>query len=677
MQAIPSVRDAIASRGRRGGRVWPVAVLAAVCAALLSPTETLAQCNPSGLNQTCTNPAGTAVAGGGNGIFDGGTLRLTNFGSVTGTSPGVLGVTGNGIFVQNTIATNSGTITGGQAGIWAIDSATVSNSGTISGRAFGGIVVSNSNSTAVVDNSGTVSGGFYGVTAAIATVTNSGSISGGGVGVSAQTGSVTNSGMIAGGTWGIVINGTVTNSGIISGGTGITARGFGPMTLVNSGAIIGNSGTAIDFSLSHADTLSFLPGSWIQGAIVLGANDNVTVTGGRGPSSILTVTPTGPFTLNAGGSVPFAISGNQVATLDPTPFALADKTLMDFTRGISSILGSLGDAGAAPGGPVSAAFAPSDTLAGRLDAVFAEFPVDAALGYAGDAMVFKNPTRVAADGRSVWARGFGGERIQDADGTLLRSNTVFAGGAAGLDMVASPDLRLGAFVGGGQSRVSIELGAGGTSTDTVFGGLYGRWTVSGFGAPGFLDVALHGGGSRNDSSRNVIGSLAGVQVATARYGSSYVSPELKYGVHLSPWSGYTLTPSLQLRYVAGFFDGYAESGSAANLTVASRTINDVEERGELELTRAMPIGADLLLASLHVGAIGIERAGDTTVDTVLLGASLPFVTPGRNAVAGAIGGGGLAWRARNGVSIFGAAEAIGFTDQSTVIDARGGVRVVF
>ena len=143
------------------------------------------------------------------------------------------------------------------------------------------------------------------------------------------------------------------------------------------------------------------------------------------------------------------------------------------------------------------------------------------------------------------------------------------------------------------------------------------------------------------------------------------------------WAQYTLTPSLRVRYVAGFFGGYTESGTTAPLTVASRTISDFEERAELKLTRATPVGPDLLLTSVHVGAIGIERAGDTTVDTVLLGASLPFVTPGRSTVEGLVGGGGFEWRTREGVSLFGAAEAIGFSDQSTVWSARGGVRVAF
>jgi hypothetical protein len=43
------------------------------------------------------------------------------------------------------------------------------------------------------------------------------------------------------------------------------------------------------------------------------------------------------------------------------------------------------------------------------------------------------------------------------------------------------------------------------------------------------------------------------------------------------------------------------------------------------------------------------------------------------------GGGlsGLEWRTREGVSLFGAAEAVGFSDSSAVYDARSGIRVAF
>jgi hypothetical protein len=44
-------------------------------------------------------------------------------------------------------------------------------------------------------------------------------------------------------------------------------------------------------------------------------------------------------------------------------------------------------------------------------------------------------------------------------------------------------------------------------------------------------------------------------------------------------------------------------------------------------------------------------------------------------VGGAFGG--LEWRTREGMSFFAAAKAIGFSDQSTVVSARGGVRVAF
>ena len=487
---------------------------------------------------------------------------------------------------------------------------------------------------------------------------------------------ITNSGVISGGNFGIAAGNagiTIINSGIITGATGL--RILGPATLTNSGAIIGTGGTAVDFSHFNSNTLTFLPGSQIQGAILLGFGDSASVVTGRGLSMLTTFTPSGPFTLTASGGVPFVVSGNQVASLDPTPFGLADKVLMDFTRGVSAMLDAVGSGGGSSG-PISTAFAPNDSIAALADDVFGSVRT---LASTADVMVFKSPTLVASDGRAVWARGFGGERFQGADGFLLGSRTTYLGGAVGFDLLGRPDLRLGVFAGGGESRLSLDGNAGSTSTDTGFGGLYGRWSFVSFGHASFVDFALHGGGSTNATSRTVLNNLApgGLEVATASYNSSYISPELKYGIDLPLSPQVTLTPSIRVRYVAGFFGGYTEAGTAAALTVASRTINDFEERGELRLTRAMPVGPDLLLTSVHLGAIGLERAGDTTIDTVLLGANLPFVTPGKNDVAGVVGGGGFEWRTRDGVSFFGAAEGIGFSDQSAVWSARGGLRMAF
>jgi Autotransporter beta-domain len=288
---------------------------------------------------------------------------------------------------------------------------------------------------------------------------------------------------------------------------------------------------------------------------------------------------------------------------------------------------------------------------------------------------------VRDDGRSVWARGFAGERFQQANETSLRAKNLFEGGAIGVDLLARLDLRFGIFAGGGHSELSLDLNAGGTKTDTVFGGIYGRYAFSSFGAASWFDVTLHGGGGTNGTSRNNINNnllAGGLENATAGYSSRYVSPELTYGVKLPLSSDYSLTPSIRLRYVAGMFGGYTETGSTANLTVTSRAIQDFEQRGELKLTHTTTFTPkDSLLTSVNVGLLGIERLGDTTINAVLLGQGLPFVTPGKTTVAGVFGGLGMEWRTRSGVSLFGVAEYTAMSDQANLVTGRGGIRVAF
>ncbi len=609
-----------------------------------------------------------------NGINTGGISAGSNNGdafvSNTGTNSGGLFINtiGNGIAINSGTNTSGGVLT--EATLNAIAINTGSNLGGVSAQSFFG------NATAI--NSGSNLGGMSATAdTGDATAINSGTnnvalraTSNSGNATVINTGSTSVQGALPTASTGGSGIATVINSGIMTGGN-VMITGGSREVLTNSGTISHFAGAAITFS-GGPDTLNLLAGSTISGTInLVGTNDTINFLSGN---HNLTFNTLAGATVN--GPDPFVVSGNRAVAIDPTPFGLADRTLMDFTGAVSGLLDGIG-AGATRNGPLSSAFAATDSPAGRIEQVFATIP---GLAYASDqAAVFKAPTFVSADGRAIWARGFGGERVQDPQNGLEGAHTQFFGGAVGFDMVARRDLRLGVFAGGGESRLTLDGNLGSTNSDMAFGGIYGRWNFVSLGRDSFLDFSLHGGGGNNSTSRTINNNAVagGLEIATASYNSAYISPDVKYGIDLPLWAQYTLTPSVRVRYVAGFFGGYTETGTTAPLTVASRTIQDFEERGELKLTRAAPVGPDLLLTSVHVGVLGLERAGDTTVNTTLLGINLPFVTPGKSTVGGLVGGGGFEWRTREGISFFGAGEAIAYSDASTVWNAKGGVRLAF
>src|SRR5450631_3755200 len=455
------------------------------------------------------------------------------------------------------------------------------------------------------------------------------------------------------------------------GGTALFVEGQG--TLINSGSIIGTGGTAIDFSQSFSDSLTFLPGSRIVGAILLGDGDTVNVQTGRGISSMLTFTPNGAFSLSAGGTQPFVISGNQIATLDPTAFALADRSLMNVTGGISALVqnrfGGMAPVGSGAG---VSSFAPAAATATE---AFNSIP-SLAIAYAPETPAFKAPPFAGVGITTVWTGAFGGIRHQSADGAMLGATDSAIGAALGVDRQVAPDLKLGGFIGGGAGRLAVDLNSQSVATDYIFGGAYGRFDW----ASQFADFMLYGGRTSSNSSRTVANNLApgGLETATARYDGFFISPDIAYGWRLPVGSRYTLTPTARLRYVAGFFDGFGETGSAQNLSVGSRTIQDFEQRFELDLSRTMTVGAnDTLKAGLHVGAIGLERVGDTTVNTVLLGQNLAFVTPGKANAFGGLAGTSFDFASHQHISVFGALEGIWMNDRSTTVTAKAGLRGAF
>ena len=112
---------------------------------------------------------------------------------------------------------------------------------------------------------------------------------------------------------------------------------------------------------------------------------------------------------------------------------------------------------------------------------------------------------------------------------------------------------------------------------------------------------------------------------------------LNYG-----WSAFASAREAQSAQAA--FDGFTESGSTADMTVPSRTLQNVEERGDLTLTRTLRGDFGQSSISLYGGALGLQRTGDATLNAILLGQSLAFATPGRSSITGAYVGGGADWR---------------------------------
>ena len=177
-------------------------------------------------------------------------------------------------------------------------------------------------------------------------------------------------------------------------------------------------------------------------------------------------------------------------------------------------------------------------------------------------------------------------------------------------------------------------------------------------------------------------AVANAQTAASSWDGWYASPEatigLRYALGTFNSIAWTLTPSLRVRYLWGSYDGYTESGSTANMTVAARNVRDIEERGELKLT-AQTFGPDgRPWARLHFagGVLGVQRQGDSTVTAALLGQPLPFATPGKAEVWGGFAGFGMEMRTGM-VSWFGAAEYLALNDQSTILGGRAGLRVNF
>ena len=580
----------------------------------------------------------------------------------------------------NATTTNSGNV--GQyayAYTQAGGNATTTNSGKVGQYAY---AYTQAGGNATTTNSGKVGQYAYAYTQAggNATTTNSGKVGQYAYAYTQAGGNatLTNSGSV--GTYAYVYtqaggNATMSNSGTINQGVTLTALGGGSSNLTNSGLIIGGPNPAIKF-VGGPDTLTNVVGSRVIGAIdLVGVKDTVNFAGGNW---LFTFNTLSGATINTNGA-PFVVSGNQVAVLDPTAIALADRSLMFVTGGVSQMLRDRFSGIATGGGGQSAmSFAAADSfgVAGQAQAPFANIP-SVAMSYASDPkpILGKAPAAAPYYDTTVWTSGFGGERIQDAYGSILPATETAFGGAIGVDRSFGWDWRLGAFLGGGFGREAVELNVQTVDTDYFFGGVYGHvdWAAQ------FLNLALYGGSMSNASTRGVANNLVpgGFQSATANYGGWFISPELTYGIHI-PGNDFVWTPRIIVRYVGGSIDGFTETGSAQNLSLGAQAINDLEERAEIEFSKVMPASfGGTFKTTADIGVIGLERLGNSNINAVLLGQNLAFVTPGAASAVGLVVGGAVQYRPTPSVALYLSAEGTVMSDNSVTGALAGGARISF
>ncbi len=660
-----------------------------------------------GMISTTTNAGGDALT-----VNSGSVLNNLPLGPaiVTQTDSGHASTTNSG-FVSGDVLTLTGAFGGN-------GNATTFNSGTINGDVLTAVGFGGGGSgNASFVNTGTVNAISSGVEVVVAgdgnaSFANYGTVRGDVIvlnPVGIGNTSFANYGTIYGLFGGVAIssvdgNATGYNQGRIFGEVNVVGGNTGSAVFTNAGLIDGTNFSGVAINMLQVDpdvksTLNILPGSRIVGNIFLSGfapydplvgypATTVNILSGHDVSSVLTfggntcgcgfggLTDTGAI-VNVTGGAPYVINGNTVAILDPTSFAMADRNVIDVTRTITSLVTSrlTNPAPISGNGSSAMGFAPSGNVARDMaNDAFSGIP---ALAYAGnDRVLLSNPSFTAADGTSIWAQGFGGQRIQQADAPTLRSVNNFYGGVLGVDKTVQPGLRLGGFIGAGNVKSTIELNSGDTNSDMVFGGVYGRYAMG----RAFLDFSLLGGGSSNDVKRTIANNLVpgGYEYAAGKYNGWFISPEIAYGLTHSLGANLTLTPTARVRYLAAGFGGYEESRSSTNLSVGSRTSHNFEERGEFRLTHttnATP--TEQLQLSGTAGLIALQRAGDSTVNTILLGQSLAFATPGKASIVGFYTGAGFDWRNASGISVFGATEFTAMSDSSQTITGRGGVKVAF
>lgn len=276
-----------------------------------------------------------------------------------------------------------------------------------------------------------------------------------------------------------------------------------------------------------------------------------------------------------------------IYTVDPTGFALAQSFVQTTAEVVHDAVGTGSERGNRFGGG---------------------FAGQSSFAYGTDAPGFETT------GPRGWVSSFGGYQSQGGSGMVTGGTQAYGGLVSGGGF-ASDDRLYGAFAGGSYTRLETEYDTQEIDATSVFGGVYAGTRAGALWVRG----GLMGGYTEFSSDRTVANNMVagGLETATADYGATFISPSVTVGRGM----GERTEISLGGHYAALFVDGYSESGSAANLTVASRTVQVAAMRAKASyLAHQKQTQSGRMSVETWAGADGVFNFGSDVDASVAAGA---------------------------------------------------------
>jgi len=270
--------------------------------------------------------------------------------------------------------------------------------------------------------------------------------------------------------------------------------------------------------------------------------------------------------------------------------ALSRVTMAETGRFLGLLSGRTATAGAGTG----LAFSGVKLAAG------AAAPGDVPAVYAQAGARAGTATRPAGE-RGFWMQAHGSRGNVDGDGNGTGFDWSGSGLAAGFDAEVQPGTVLGGAASYGRANVDLDSGGGSARIRSPRLAFYGSHTAGPWQFRGMSGYA-----AQDFDTRRFVTIGANTTVATATHRGDEWSAygEAEYTVSMG---GYQLKPLVGLRYINLKEDGYTETGSAANLTVAARTTESVVTNLGVRYVRPFNAGR----SAFEARAIWSHEFGDT------------------------------------------------------------------